>query len=399
MRYLNTIMRKHILLLFIGCFIHFSYGQVTNSVLNTGDWFKFSVDTTGVFRIDKNLLQQIGVNTNSLNPKKIHIYGNGGALLPVVNNDFRFDDLQENAIFVRGENDGVFNDDDFILFYAKGPHDWQIDPETQVATHRHNIFSDESYYFITVNDADGKRIQNKAPVQATSNTVITTFNDFVVIEKDERNLFAAGTQWFYNTDLNIVNSQSFNIPFPNPVSTQNLTINTRAVTNNTSASFIDVNVNGNNLYRLNFSSNNSTFEKARTATNSGTLVSNANNINVSFTYNSSGNPSANAFLDYIEIIGKKELIATNKQFSFRSFDQFNANQAITYEVRNSNNISQIWDVTDFLNPNIINNQGTGVNFRFNDVAGQFKEYIVLNDRDYFIPRAIPNSKLNNQKLR
>ena len=71
-------MKKQLLLLFCGFLIQVSLAQVNNSVLSSGDWFKFSIDTTGVFKIDKNLLQQIGVSTNGLNPKKLHIYGNGG---------------------------------------------------------------------------------------------------------------------------------------------------------------------------------------------------------------------------------------------------------------------------------------------------------------------------------
>ena len=109
MRYLNTYMKKQLVLLFCGFLIQVSLAQVNNSVLSSGDWFKFSIDTTGVFKIDKNLLQQIGVSTNGLNPKKLHIYGNGGQLLPEANSDFRFDDLQENAIYVAGEEDGTFD--------------------------------------------------------------------------------------------------------------------------------------------------------------------------------------------------------------------------------------------------------------------------------------------------
>ena len=47
--------------------------QVTNSVLRSGDWYKFSVDTTGVFKIDRNFLQQLGISTNNINPKKIQL--------------------------------------------------------------------------------------------------------------------------------------------------------------------------------------------------------------------------------------------------------------------------------------------------------------------------------------
>ena len=140
MRYLSTLMKRRILFFFIGFVTQITISQVNNSVLSQGDWFKFSIDTTGVFKIDKNLLQQIGISTSDLNPKKLRIYGNGGHLLPVLNSDFRFDDLQEVAIYIEGESDGVFNENDFILFYAKGPHDWNVNSANKTASHRQNIF-------------------------------------------------------------------------------------------------------------------------------------------------------------------------------------------------------------------------------------------------------------------
>ena len=77
---------------------------------------------------------------------------------------FRYDDLQENAIFVEGEEDNSFDANDYILFYAKGPHSWSVNTTSQEVTHKQNIYSDKAYYFITVNNEDGKRIQNAVPV-------------------------------------------------------------------------------------------------------------------------------------------------------------------------------------------------------------------------------------------
>ena len=181
-------MKKLILLLLFISLKQISFSQVTNSVLASGDWYQFSVDTTGVFKIDRNLLQQIGVSTSGLNPKKIHIYGNGGTLLPVLNSDFRYDDLQENAIYIEGENDASFDASDYILFYAKGPHDWEVNTINSNAQHRQNIYSDKAYYFITVNDVDGKRIQNKVENTNNSSAQITVFM-ILFFKKKKKNPF------------------------------------------------------------------------------------------------------------------------------------------------------------------------------------------------------------------
>ena len=55
-----------------------------NSVLSSGTWFKFSVDTTGIFKIDRELLQKIGISTSNLNPDNIRIYGNGGNFITTI---------------------------------------------------------------------------------------------------------------------------------------------------------------------------------------------------------------------------------------------------------------------------------------------------------------------------
>ena len=404
MRYLNIIMRKQFFTFFFSLLVQFISAQSSTSVLSNGDWFKFSVDTTGVFKIDKNLLQQIGVSTNNLNPKKIHIYGNGGSLLPDLNADFRYDDLQENAIYIEGEGDGVFNNTDFILFYAKGPHDWVTDVGNSRARHRQNIYSDKAYYFITVSNDDGKRIQPKTVVTAPTTTEINVFDDFTFYEKDEKNLISAGTQWFFNKDFNIENTQDFKIPFSNAVSGADIFVKVRGVSTSVATSVMSVKVNGESIYDVTyFGINADGLTRANASERSGAIKNTANTIDVSITYDNRGNPSATTFLDYIEIVGKKQLIADGNQFSFRSFQQAKTPGFVKYQIQNNSNIFQVWDVSNYLEPQNILNEDTGSNFNFKDTGGvatngNLKEYIVLNNADYYKPEALQNGRVANQNL-
>ena len=390
---------KRILPIFLLLFlVQISYAQVNNSVLANGTWFKFSVDTTGVFKIDRNLLQQIGISTSGLNPRKIHIYGNGGQLLPEVNSDFRYEDLQENAIYIEGENDGSFDNGDYILFYAKGPHDWENKTSANTIRHRQNIFSDKGYYFITANEIDGKRIQPKAQNTNTPSTTITTFDDYTFIEEEEVNLLAVGNQWFYGEDFNIQETQNFVIPFPNATNTDIL-VRARGVSNSIVSSNMEVSVNGQVALTLNYPAvNPSSLTKAFAVERSTSLANNNTSINVSITYNNNGNPSANAFLDYVEVIGQKNLSYSDFQFGFRSFEQLNAAAEVGYQITNGANAFQVWDVTDYINPQQIINQNTGNDFSFTDIGGELREYIILNENDYYIPEALPNGRVENQNL-
>jgi hypothetical protein len=376
-----------------------TFAQVSNSVLSSGTWFQFSVDTTGVFKIDRNLLQQIGVATNGVNPKKIHIYGNGGQMLPELNSDFRYDDLQENAIFISGENDGSFDSNDFILFYAKGPHDWVVNTTNNSARHRQNIFSDKAYYFLTMNDVDGKRIAQKAPIIANATTQITIFDDYTFYEKEENSILAAGTQWFFKEDFNIENTQEFNIPFPNAVPNEPINVTVRSVFNSSTAASMAVKLNTQDLFNINYTGlSPASLSKAQALERSANAVNSSENINISITYSNSGNPSANAFLDYIEIVGKKQLRFSDFQFGFRSFEQASTSGVVEYQIENGQAAFQVWDVTDYLNPQAITNQSSANSFTFKGAGAQLKEYRMLHENDFYIPERVEDTSIKNQNL-
>src|SRR5690625_2842421 len=107
----------------------------------------------------------------------MNIYDNRVKMLNENLCDIRYGALQENAIEFIGEEDGSFDDGDYILFYGQGPHDWnRLDDSTRGnLTHRFNQYSDYAYYFITFGGMLGKRVQ-------TSNipgTLIEDCNSFV----------------------------------------------------------------------------------------------------------------------------------------------------------------------------------------------------------------------------
>jgi hypothetical protein len=392
-------MKKQILFIFCGFLMQVSFSQISNSVLSSGEWFKFSIDTTGVFKIDRKLLQQIGVSTNGLNPKKIHIYGNGGSLLSAANSDFRYDDLQENAIYIEGENDGSFDSNDFVLFYARGPHDWKVNTTSNSIKHRQNIYEDKAYYFLTVNDTDGKRVTQKTENTGNPNMEITIFDDYVFHEEEAKSILGAGTQWFFEKDFNVQSTQRFSIPFANAVANEEVNIRVRGVSNSVVSSSMDVTVNGEALYSINYAGVNlSSLTKAFAVERNGDAAISSDNIDVSITYNNNGNPSASAFLDYIEVVGKKQLKFSDFQFSFRSFEQANSSGTVAFSIENGNAAFQVWDVTNPIEPAVILNQSALNSFIFKDVAGSLREYVVLDDADFYIPEIIQNSKIKNQNL-
>jgi hypothetical protein len=128
------------------------------------------------------------------------------------------------------------------------------------------------------------------------------------------------------------------------------------------------------------------------------FVNSATSLEVTVTFNNNGNPSARGFLDYIEVVGKKQLIADGNQFSFRSFEQANATGNVEFRISNAANGSQLWDVSNPLEPQFILNESTGDTFSFKAENGSLSEYVVLGQTDFYIPKTIENSKVENQNL-
>ena len=371
---------------------------VKNSVLASGEWYKFAIDTTGVYKIDRDFLQNLGINVNSINPKNIKIYGNGGEMLPFKNSDFRNDGLQENAIYINGEDDNSFDSNDYLLFYAKGPHNWKNTENANLneIEHQFNIFSDQAFYFITIADTFGKRILDKTPITAQANEQITTFHDYTFFEKDEVNMFAIGQQWF-GDNFSVNNVHNYAIPFSNINTSEDIIVRARGVAESSLTSQIEVKVNNQSLFNVSLSANGG-LTKAVANKNSGALQLSGNSVNVEVTYNNNGNPSAKAYLDYIEVLGMKQLKADGKQFSFRNLNVNTTAATFEYLIENVSNINNVWDVSDTQNPTNIINEGSNGNFTFKVNGGTQQEFIVLNNNDFYTPQIIENSQVENQNL-
>jgi hypothetical protein len=122
---------------------------ISNSVLSTGAWYKISIFSRGVYRVDASMLSRVGLSL-PVPSAQIRLFGNGGQMLPEQNAGPRQDDLKENAIWVDDGGDGNFAGNDYFLFYAPGPDTWEFDTQTSRYRHQNNLYADSAWYYITV---------------------------------------------------------------------------------------------------------------------------------------------------------------------------------------------------------------------------------------------------------
>ncbi|MDP5002191.1 MAG: type IX secretion system sortase PorU, partial [Flavobacterium sp.] len=366
--------------------------SISNSVLTTGDWYRFYVEKSGVYKISKTFLQSLGFNVN-VDPRNIKIYGNGGRMLPLNNSIPYPDDLEENAIQFIGEEDGVFDNSDYILFYAEGVDKWNEESLTSV-----NLFADKSYYYVTSLGVAGKRIeQAQQPVNSATLT-FNQFDDIIYYEKDLVNPGKVGRRWF-GEQFNIDELQTFEFSIPNLDASVPVQIKVNMASKSFGSSSFNIKANAIDLGTLNFPqlTSGSGIEGYESALNSSFNAS-SSNISVTLTYNNGGVPSSNGYLDFIKLGVKRNLAGFSKQFLFyNNQEQLNIGVG-EYAISNASGISQVWDVTDLYNVTAYENT-TGANFSFKVNLGTAKKYVAVDLSDTFAPLRESNAVIVNQNLK
>ncbi|WP_452226106.1 type IX secretion system sortase PorU [Lacinutrix cladophorae] len=373
-------------------FSNTSRTEITNSVLSSGEWYRFYVDTTGVFKISKNFLNSLGVNTNNVDPRNIKLFGNGGEMIPYSNAiEYPFD-LTENAIRVVGENDGEFNNEDYIVFYARGPRGYNAESKTNI-----NLYADKTYYYINISPGQGKRVQPFIQPSGTVDLEINQFQDYQFHEVDTYNLVSVGRRWFGDR-FDIENSKTFDFSFPDIVSSEPATLKVYVASDSDTASTMQINLGGTEITTLNISAVADP-NLAVESFFSGNVNINSSEVSINLTHDNAGNPSSNAYLDYISIEATRALNFSGNQFVFKNNQVIRDPGIARYTLTNATNVSEIWDITDLYNITTAVNTDASATLSFTSNMGSFKEYTIITDSDYYEPKRDSNSSVANQDLK
>lgn len=366
------------------------YTQISNSVLSSGNWFRFYVTKSGVYKLSKGFLSSLGAPVDGVDPRKIKIYGNGGRMLPLKNGDYYPIDLAENAIEVVGENDGVFNDSDYVLFYAEGVDQWNSESQTS-----NNLYDSKSYYYVNVEGNDGKRISDMIQPSAAADVTVTKFDNYQYYEKDLVNITRLGRRWF-GEQFDFTDEQTFDFNIPNVDTSSPVGLYIFAAAISTIGTSMTVESNNALAGTISFSAIGSSTKADSSILN--TNIPAAENISIKIKYNNNGVPDSKGFLDYIQLKSKKNLIGYNKQFPFQYDAAATGNQIGEYQISNASNITKVWDITDIYNVKQAVNNGQSI-FSFKSSFGTPKKYIAVDANDYYIPSVDSRPRVANQNIK
>ena len=379
--------------------------SVDNSILSTGDWLKVAISNTGVHKLTPTFLEENGLNINGQLIDNIQVYGNGVGILPERISISRPEDILEVPIqVIDANNDGFFNSNDYILFYAKGPQQWILNQSDSSFRHVQNIYRDLNYYFVALNNTTSKKIPTVPSSSLTTTKVVTTFDDYAFREDETLNLVGTGRLWVGDL-FDFTLQRNYGFSFPNVETTSEarfrLRVYGRASSSNTEFSTtLDGNVILSNPISQHGTASQSEF--ATLSDRSTAFFPSRDNQTFSVSYNNSSNPSGVGWLDFIEVQVRRKLIYRAGGLAFRDIKSVGANEVLEYKISQSPSNVQIWDVTDAHNIELIQSNISNNELTFKREGDVLREYIAIRPSSSFdLPESaglIPNQNIRGEDV-
>jgi hypothetical protein len=398
-------------------------GLSQGSIFKTGAWGKVGVTARGVYKIDMAALTSMGLVPagGTVASDKIRLFGSGGAMLPEAVGAPRPGVFTENALLINDGGDGVLSGQDYIVFYAPGPHRWNYDSSNARYSYVHNLYADTAFYFMNVDGSvsgTAKRVGagNAAYVNATAGPRVTSFTDNWVYEKENINVLASGKLWLgdgFSTALGGTTSRNYVIDLPGIVSADSVTLKIYAAARSIGvpANFA-VRVNNNLVQNILLPAVSGgfldTYASYVSATTKVAVGSNPLQLNLLFSAGT-GNASAEGFLDKIECTATKALSMSSASngigggvggaLFFRSGIMGATPAAFVVNAGGVTNFANttVLDITDIATPKKMEGSFSGgADFVFNNDGIVAREYVAFTPSQIVVPAflsAAPNNNL------
>ena len=375
-----------------------------HSVLKNGTWTKLGIENNGIYKIGFAELKKMGLNPETIDPRNIRIYGNGGGILPEINSASRYDDLIENPILVFGEADGKFNETDYVLFYAFGPNNIYPDTIQNTFSHTTNSYTLKSNYFITADIGPGKRIANQESINEVPNKIIDTYNYFELHELNNStgvNLTIKSGRERWGEEFSNLLSYDFKFTLPELAIGKPIKFRADLIGRSQSPANSSFVIKANGVTTNNLTCGGVEFSYdasygSLVSTGYTTAPNPTENLLINITYNKP-DLTATGYLNFIQINAISKLKLNGNFLNFSSIESFGRGKISQFNIDaiNPSEIT-IWDITNKTNP--INQLFTVNNnvAQFTNKTEVLKEFAVFKGTNFPKPEIL--EKIDNQDL-
>lgn len=377
-----------------------AYSQFANSsILATGRWEAFAIEQSGMYRITYQQLESLGLSPSSLTPQQLHLYGFGG-ILPQANQAIRPADLPQIPVWVKGGEDGSFDDGDELVFYAQGPHTRSYAMEEDWA-HERNPYTDKAFYFLHIGEE-----APLAPTQYNSGSSpasqsIAVFEEHLWIEPEETSVISSGREW-YSNPFGLDNEQIYKLTMEG-LSSGNIQVQFQGLARSRQSGVFSVMVNEQPLGEVPYSSTiidtYNTWGSIASQTLEGAFEPDGEALDIKLGF-TRGEASSLGYLDYLRVQVPRKLGLYGNQTAFRH--RLNAAEPILFQFEELPASARVWHIGDPTRPQAVELQRSGQTASFMAKAGveyasgEVPEYIVFQAEDLPLPTWVES--IDNQNL-
>lgn len=320
-----------------------------SSILQSGYWYKVAVKQNGVYRISRSQFVKMGFSATT-DPRKIRIFGYPAGMLPQSNAVARSEGLTELAILVTGQEDGIFHNNDAIYFYAEGPDRHWYDNPREVFGYEKNLYSDYSFYFITVGPGNGKRITTISNLEGTY-PLIESYDNFIYHESDLHNELKSGRMWF-GEKFDLTTELTFKFPLPGIVPGSSIKLISEVMAQSFQSTSFNLFLNNqpvgsqilgpvpNDRYGVKGQIKRDTFLIPEPSVHAATV----NELQLRYVYQKSPSGRSVGYLSYFLIQTRQQLRLTGGQLVFRSAES-TRQPTSTFSIGNTTGQTEIWNIT------------------------------------------------------
>lgn len=368
-------------------------------MLATGKIYKLKIDNSGVYKLTKPLMDKLEIK-QAIDLRKIKVYGNVGGHLPESLSQRNVSDLIDLPLLIKDNGNNILDAGDEVLFYAEGASMWEYNSNNNNYSHVQNVYDKSAYVFVSIDGETRKNIEDLTEDEAdvaynsTSYDQLQTYNeDLTNVLTREVNTQGSGRQWFgdYFRDKE---EKDFFTKFDLSLFKAEEAIQIEGVFGGRSPSFGNFKIdNGNSskTYNLNVVNLESFEINYLSLVNFSISVNKGSDLkSIKLTYNGNAG-NAEAWLDYINILGRSELKYADKSFVFS--DKFALGKKTGYALTGNTGDLLVWDVTNLTNiKNLPLKNGKFVRSPQNKLG----KFLVFKTKDAKEP--VPIGLIKNQNL-
>ncbi len=164
--------------------------QTSNFFEISDNWLKIKIESTGVYKISYQDLNNLGINLNTINPTTFRLFNIGN----YITNSQYPDTMIEIPIYVYGEADNSFDEQDYIIFWAAGVSGW----DSTFQKYSLNLFTNYNYYWLTYGGESGRRISQVSQNQGTNPLRLESAKRKIHFERDLLCPARSGLLWLWH---------------------------------------------------------------------------------------------------------------------------------------------------------------------------------------------------------